>query len=617
MKRMTALLLAVMMALSLCACGEKEEESPIGPADGPESSLSAAVGSNQQITGTLSGLFGSKEGADLYEKYKDIIDALEDKNYNRAIHEIVVLSNAGKPQAEKASIEAYFTGDWHLNVDDSYPDSPKVLTLSDAGTVKLDGAAYNWLENGKSSNNLSGWLLKDGVHTYYLSLSMSTDNLTPQVSLYTAKPNGNEFTSDKSMGVYYNDAMLGWAFDSWQNLDNQDKVMPRSFSLNRNRLSVNSTDHSWTVTKTGGNAISFAIGDAYTLDVELRGVRPVATLTDKATGSSANYRTSEHGYDERWKEYIYPEAMHYLAEVVEDMREGYTPAFHSYLEPGDTTVYYQGNAALKYLYDLFAGLGDYKDSAQILAKFTVQAGMHTHTSLTHTDNMGNTGTDKSHELFTYDAQGRLIRGESEQLYRLYGGSEGNYKYLFYNDQGHLVQVTDGTGNYTSARMDLTCDDQGRPVSGNYKTNYYSETLSYSYDDQGRLAESIAWYGETRIWSTYTYDAQGRLATIVRWDGNKNYNLQDTRYTTTYAYDDQGRLVSQITKEEYYDSWDKVMMLRHTTTISCTSWNAQGRPLTADYSYVNARGESSYASQTLEYHYDDLYFYQDLTFAFNP
>ena len=60
-----------------------------------------------------------------------------------------------------------------------------------------------------------------------------------------------------------------------------------------------------------------------------------------------------------------------------------------------------------------------------------------------------------------------------------------------------------------------------------------------------------------------------------------------------------------------------MMLRHTTTISCTSWNAQGRPLTADYSYVNARGESSYASQTLEYHYDDLYFYQDLTFAFNP
>lgn len=614
MKRMTALLLAVMMALTLCACGEKEEESPAGPADGPETSLSATAGSNQQSTGTLSGLFGSKEGAALYEKYKDIIDALEEKNYNRAIQLIAELSNADKPKEEKTPITSFFTGTWYIDVKKDNADAPRTVTLSDSGTVTVDGTALTWLQKNSSTTSYGGWLLKDGVYTYYLNLQQPEGWLAPRVDLYTVKQSGSDHHTDQQLGSYYNDAMLGWMLESWSNLDPQDKVMPKNFSLGIQGASVQNASLPWTVTQTADSTVTAELGDAWTLRVELRDSKPLATLTEKATGNTACYCSSSLSYDCSWPEYIYPRAIQYLNESVEDMEKGYAPGFYSYIEDSRTSTHYTGNAALRYLYDTFTALGSYKDSAQIAGRFTILKDMHTNTQIDRVNNMGNLSTDKSFECYTYNAKGQMIAGSSNAVFAMYGCTSGYTLRFFYDDQGRLERVQQGTGNNLQILITPEYDGQGRMTGGTYKNNSGSNTLSYVYDDQGRLVENIVWghVESYRYKYNYTYDAQGRMTREVCWLGwDEGSDYRRERTVTDYTYDDQGHLIQEVSTFQSYHYWDNTFSAPSTTTVVYTN-DAQGRPLSAQIT-----GSSNYSSQTLTFHYDDLYFYQDYTFIFNP
>jgi YD repeat-containing protein len=289
---------------------------------------------------------------------------------------------------------------------------------------------------------------------------------------------------------------------------------------------------------------------------------------------------------------------------VEEQSENDTPGFWDYTVEED--VSYSGNAAWKRLYEMFTALGDYKDSAEIAGRFTILKDMYTGAENNRVDNMGNESTDREYELVKYNSQGQVTYSETRENFRLYGGYSYGELYFFYDETGRITKIQRGSGNNVSVVITPAYDDQGRMVSATYQSNDYNHELSYPYDAQGRLIENIVWNGSDRYWHTYTYDAAGNLVKDVYWYGwGSNYQMY--RYTVDYTYDAQGYLVKEVkVYESYSDYWDEYT-LQKTYTWEYTN-DAQGRPVRAQYTELDRDGSTSYASQTITYHYNDLYFF---------
>lgn len=566
MKRVVAMLLAAGMLLSLCACG-------------------------------------ASEGEKLYEKYAHIIDRLEAEDYIGVMQEVAILSNSGKEQEEKTPLSELFSGEWYLSNGEDKLNPPQKITLSADGTVTLDGTAMVWVERSRGDEYMSGYLLKGGVHTYGLELRQYHDDAVPYVQLWTLETNGQNFNTDDWVGGYYNDAMVGYLVNSWSNLDNNDQTMPRSFSVSRDVARINDTEYEWSATFSELGKLTAALGDTYTATVELRGEKPVMFLTENASGTTAAYYNYDRGLDRSWPEYIYPRAVKYLNECMEDVANNATPSFWSDLEENGEN--FSGNQAWKKLYETFTQLGNYKDSAELVGRFTILEQMCTGAKIARVDNLGNQSSG-DYEIFKYNAQGQMIRGQSEEIFRMYGAYENYNLYFFYDEAGRLSKVQQGSGNNISIVIAPTYDATGRMIGGDYQSNDYTHKLSYVYDDQGRLVENTVWGGSNRHQYTYTYDTEGRLVSQVRWYGWNSPEYKNYRYTTQFTYDGQGNLTEKVTVKEYYRSWEKTFEQQERTTITYTN-DDQGRPISASIKVES--DDNRYASQKVTYTYEDLYFFE--------
>lgn len=586
MKRLLTLFLAAMMLLSLCACGEKQEDTD-APLEGPSHSTADTREAQE---------------AALYRKYERVIDLLENGSFNSAVNEIIRLADAAAPKEPKTPIADYFTGEWYIDYTSSKLDPPKTITLAEK-SVTFDGTKYQLLERHASDTQISYWLLQDGVHKYGLALNKNKEDLVPYVSLYTAKVDGESVSTSDQLGTYYNQAHLGQIMDDWYNLDPRDKQSGHisRLYLGRQYASVQDTKYSWALTEHKDNKLTAKIGEDYTFVMEVRGDRYVGTLTDKA-GNSQSYYSNCYDYDRTWPEFVYPRALQYLEACKTDLSNSSEPRFTSYLEEQGQT--YRGNDAWKALYEIFAGLKGYKDSADYLARFTILEGMHTSVTHTTVNNMGNVSTDKDHNEFRYNVKGQMTMGASNPLFEQYGIDTGDL-YFFYNDAGQVERVQKGSGNNISVIVTPVYDDLGRMVSGNYKSNSYTHELSYTYDDQGRLASNLVWESNGSYYDEYfyTYDDQGRLIQQTRWQGWSD--ARRYRTVTDFSYDDQGHLIREVSTSQNYNAWNDSFGDPSVQTVTFTN-DAQGRHLSA-----TIEGNSSYTSQTLEYLYTDLYFFDDL------
>lgn len=386
MKRFLAVLLAAVMLLALCACGTSEEDA---------------------------------RAIELYNKYAHIIDRLEEEDYPGVIQEVAVLANSGKEQEEKTPMGQLLVDDWHLTgVGEEKLNPPRTLSVGADGTVLVDGETYTWLENNSYDEGISGFLLKDGVHTYVMEVCKYRDDKVPYAQLWTVEADGDRFYGDDWVGTYYNDPMLGYLLRSWRNLDDNDEVMDDYISVSRSYAEVSDTELDWSITSSGENSITADLNGAYTFTVELRGELPIGFLTDVGTGAQAAYYLNyeEFGYDRSWPEFIYPEAVEYLNDCVEDLAEGYTPGFWDYT--AEESVSYNGNAAWKRLYEMFAALGDYKDSAELAGRFTILKDMYTGAENLRVDNMGNENTDREYEVYKYNSLGQVTYSETAENHRL-------------------------------------------------------------------------------------------------------------------------------------------------------------------------------------------------------
>ncbi len=582
MKRAFAMLLTTALLLSLCACGPTEEE---------------------------------QEFLDLYEKYEDVIDHLEEERYLEVIRqmaghleeeeyytviqEMAQLANAGsEDEQEKTPIGQLFLGQWYWAEGEDPETAPRQFTVEANGTVMVEDTAYTWLEQNSHDTSISGYLLKDGVHTYQLRINKSKDDQVAYVQLHTVKNEDGNFYSDQWVGTYYSHPMLCYLLKSWSNLDRNDQVMDSSFGFNTSNTRINDEQMTWSVASEGEDTLTVDVDGAYTFTVELRSGLPFGTLCNTATGDQAFYYVdySEFGPDRSWPEYIYPRAMQYLQECQKDEANGYTVYFYDAIPDGDHSTEYRGNAAWQRLYELFTGLGDYRDSAELAARFTILEDKYVGAEVLRVDQMGNESKNDSYEVVRYNAQGQVTSSKVEENFRLYGMT--SYEMHFtYEENGRISKIQYLSGNTVQAIVTPVYDDQGRLVGGTYKSNNYTGELSYVYDDQGRLTENFVWSGDNRYQYTYTYDDQGRLANYECQQGWGNPIRVYYRSTTTLTYDGQGRLVEKTTTKENSG----------TTTFAYT-YDDQGKLVSAALTETNSKGNSSYASQTVTYLYQDLYFF---------
>ena len=603
MKKLLISLLCLGMLFCVAACGASEDKTDTTVNDDLND-----LGIFGGDSGAASSSSDNSAGADseeamqaaLYRKYKDIIDRLENERYNDAVQLIAELSNQGKETGDKTPLEQLFNNVWyHYSKNDNYT-LPETMSINN-GEVTLGDTKYTFLEINSGNTYISGWLIKDGIKEYYIEANKGENDMVAVISIYVTKTVGTETQAGDSAGYYCNLPIVGELFPSWRNMDDKQKDLPSSFNFSR-KLAYIDGEYTWTIENITDTGLTVKVEDKYTVTLEKRGDKFVATLTDLTKNTVGYYYSNSHGYDRSWKEYIYPRAIQYLQECQNDLANGYTVSFTSHL--AEESKSYSGNAAWREVYNIFVSLGDYRDSKEYADRFIILEDMYTSMAITTVDNMGNVRNSTDVEM-TYNSKGQLIETYgSWELYHLYGGNRYTTKYLTYDENGRVVTVREGN---VSSLVNLEYDANGRIISGTYKSNSYNQNLSYTYDSQGRLTQSIVWNGGDRYEFNYSYDAQGKLVEIVEWYGWGS-TPRRTRYTATFEYDAQGHLAKQTEVEENYSSYNDTFSYSGTVTWTYKC-DEEGDLLSASVTEERSSGSVNWATKDYTYNYDDLYYFE--------
>lgn len=553
MKKITAVLLVMTMVLCLAGCG-----------------------SNQ---------------------YADIIEQLDAKNYAGAVNMIASLA-AQEQAANKVvtPLTEVLADEWYVVKNNGYDvTAPESISMNNDGTCTLDGKTMTWMQLNTTEDGsmMEGLITENEENMYYFYLH-NNENMMPQIELATCQMYEGGVGPGDGLATYLNHPLLPALIGYWNGLD-VDENVPGYFWAYTNSIGSNEREYSYSLVPSEDESVltlqvtaKNGYTETYTMTLEMRGEYPIVTLSDDATGAMGVYYNDSYGYDETWPEVRYTQAVKYL---------------NRYLEGSDIYVYetetwLNGNNALSYLYGLFAELGDYKDSAEILGRFTVLEDQYTKAVIYRTDNLGNTSEYRL-AAYTYNPNGTLASGYSSELNRLYGvGSDRNLMFS-YDGDGKISQIQ--YGNIT-AIITPAYDEAGRLATAVAQYNTKAYDYTYTYNEAGQLVSNNNFheYGYNYTYD-YTYDAEGRLVQLVQ-----SYESGYTYVNTTdYSYDEKGCLVSETTVYSYIITWNKKTEVSKTETITYTN-DEQGRPVSAE---VVTEGENTqYAEQKILYTYEDVYFY---------
>ena len=282
-----------------------------------------------------------------------------------------------------------------------------------------------------------------------------------------------------------------------------------------------------------------------------------------------------------------------------------------------------GNDLLAYIYDQFFQLGDYKDSEEYLARFTVLPDMPLSVDYVSTDNLGNEGSTAT-STYRYDRNGNLqyyfYRMNNDQLTtQLTLGYRHRDLHYVYDDQGNLSKLEFGYFYTDSSDLQAVVTftwEGGKPVSSHTQLDTggtYDTT--YVFDEAGRISEITLDDSPYNTYvTTYTYDDNGNLTQKVTIRYYSSGSLAD-RHTWTYTLDDNGHPVRMTYLYEYsYDSGRDVFYHTQEDVHEYTC-DSQGRILTDTVTY----GQIHYSngdvtnpvsvSTIYTYTYGDYYFFQ--------
>lgn len=411
-------------------------------------------------------------------------------------------------------------------------------------------------------------------------------------------------------------------YSRWYDL-NGAASMPGSLFFEDAEVSLDSSKFAYTVSVNTDTEAKVQIGDKYTFAAEKRGELYFAVLTD-ANGNEEYYYALPYGYDRSWKEYVYPRAVSYAEKCLEAMANGENPTYYCELDERPSMP--EGNDALKRLYEAFEFLGDYRDSAEYLARFTVledvYVGARSYSEYQTGNIAGKQYISVSKGVDYYpDGSLRTVLGDPLGD-KLYGGDGYDPLRYIYDENGRIAKVqTIGdaqrrvdNGNSeiseweilyyadkVTKELTLVYDENGVLLSGRYGDG---REIIYRCDDQGRVVGNNTYFIEGVGQYSYTYDENGRLVQTVKDSKSWLHEYTESRTTITYEYDENGHLKKTRTVLEYPDNGEMVLGLER--VYECET-DGQGRRTKSTLIYSTEW--DVLPIMYTEYIYADRYFFE--------
>ena len=328
-------------------------------------------------------------------------------------------------------------------------------------------------------------------------------------------------------------------------------------------------------------SVSFLEGEEvrYSALIFMDGEYPMVTLTDPQTGRQTLYYNSEYGYaDEN------PDARYY---GTLDLLYRYAGGGSLYLP--ETGELLEPEVALRYCYEQLTALGDYRQTKDFLARFTILPNKLTSVTQYCTDYQGDV-----HEIYLnrygYNKNGVLIWGQGEEIIEKFGVDSTAVQHFTYDRKGKLTGVTTDDGHTQGMPI---FDTAGKLVGMHVEGEDVEYTTVYTYGEGHRVirmgvSRSESYYP---LVYEYEYDGEGRLVTKTVDRGNS------FAATTTYTYED-GTMV-ESSQVFWRGGWP------YSNNWSFT-YDEQGRPMTARVATDDP--DMDYADIEVRYIYKDLYFF---------
>lgn len=530
-------------------------------------------------------------------KYEDIIEMLDNKDYNGAIQVIsqMAMEEQMAGQEETPVVEV-LANTWTTNAE----KGPRELTFSTDGTLTVDGKAMTWTtDKGGMATEMQLQIFEDGTHRYLAWFCASDRYAVPFIELSYMEEVDGYMTSGDYIGKYYNHPLVTSLMNDWNEVSDYEKVVD-SFWINTSDMTINGDSYDWevvdaasadqiTIHASGKNDVT----GEYTMTMSKRGEYPVMTVTDDATGATGLYYNTNVGKDETWAEVVYArtmnllqlfeengsfwtndqnyedeEAINYLhdqftacggyrdsADLLANWDSVYFMRANGYLQrylengyfyAGPEDVYYNDANAIEYLHGLFNEIADYSESAAVLADWDsvllVRANRYMEDYLGDGD------------IYLNDS---WVSGNTARayIYSLYAEIADNAEAADILDNFTMVPqmctgaktlTVDNLGNESSGTWTkYTYDSNGNMIYGRdselFETYGQTDDLHFYYDENGVMTEiKYAWNPESSVTAvmTPTYDENGNLISI-----SAVYN--EGTHTYTFAYDEAGRRISAV------------------------------------------------------------------------
>ena len=270
-----------------------------------------------------------------------------------------------------------------------------------------------------------------------------------------------------------------------------------------------------------------------------------------------------------------------------------------------------GNERIREAYDILVGLGDYKDAAQYVKRFTILPDRLLGWECEVVNAFGEIErTAKGY--YGYDVKGQMIFYPAYEccLYSdiRYNGDIIHYE-CEYDELGRVIQRTYLYGNNPQYRTTYAYDEEGKLAESRVRYVHSDTTASltkYFYDDAGKenRRETLMENGSQEV-ITFSYDQTGNLIREEKTQGSESG-------VVTYAYDDFGNCIraqgDDYTEHGYqYDSEGN--LIKHT-------YDQPSGLEEYDYAYENGRIVSVRCTHTFgtsesylsNYVYGDYYIY---------
>ena len=342
-------------------------------------------------------------------------------------------------------------------------------------------------------------------------------------------------------------------------------------------------------------------GDSYTETLsKTEHVFSEATCTKESRCEKCNIKGAEelgHAYEKGYCTRCNEDDPEMLAMYNYAIKEVESYALHNYVSTYKEHNFIDGNPGGKYLYDIFESLGDYKDSKEYLARFSIIKDQVTYYIRTITDNLGNVNGPNEYTYQKYDKNGNIIFTEDSDFMEYYGiMAISSFSAKVFYDENNVV--TKLHIHFVSTEIDTIVtpiyDENGVLVGSTIRTNTLNETLTFKYNDKGQRIYTETydvWY-HTFSARTYTYDDQGKLLEKYACEGDskKPDSFEGKEMTLVHKkhYDENGMLQS-------------VYPIEYSKDMVTYEVDSKGR-------IIKISSKSDTSESVKEFVYEDVYIY---------